>query len=29
VLDAFSERPNGDGTHQSVPLTTAVHFKNR
>jgi prepilin-type N-terminal cleavage/methylation domain-containing protein len=29
VLDALSERPNGDGTHQSVPLTTAVHFKNR
>ena len=29
VLDAVSERPNADGTHQSVPLTTAVHFKNR
>lgn len=29
VLDALSERPNSDGTHQVVPLTTAVHFKNR
>lgn len=29
VLDAVSERPNGDGTFQSVPLTTAVHFRNR
>lgn len=29
VLDALSERPNSDGTHQAVPLTTAVHFKNR
>ncbi|HSK19356.1 MAG TPA: type II secretion system protein [Longimicrobiales bacterium] len=29
VLDAISERPNPDGSHQSVPLTTAVHFKNR
>ena len=29
VLDAVSERPNSDGTFQSVPLTTAVHFKNR
>ncbi|HEX2167158.1 MAG TPA: prepilin-type N-terminal cleavage/methylation domain-containing protein, partial [Longimicrobiales bacterium] len=27
VLDALSERPNADGTHQSVPLTTAVHFR--
>lgn len=29
VLDAMSERPNSDGTHQEVPLTTAVHFRNR
>lgn len=29
VLDALSERPNSDGSHQVVPLTTAVHFKNR
>jgi prepilin-type N-terminal cleavage/methylation domain-containing protein len=29
VLDAVSERPNGDGTFQTVPLTTAVHFRNR
>lgn len=29
VLDAVSERPNSDGTQQMVPLTTAVHFRNR
>lgn len=29
VLDAMSERPNRDGTFQRVPLTTAVHFRNR
>lgn len=29
VLDGVSERPNSDGTFQTVPLTTAVYFKNR
>lgn len=29
TLDGLSERPNPDGTHQSVPLSTAVFFKNR
>src|SRR5690606_302253 len=29
VLDAISERPNPDGSHQEVPLTTSVFFKNR
>lgn len=29
VLDGLSERPNSDGSHQSVPSTTSVFFKNR
>jgi hypothetical protein len=29
VLDGVSERPSSDGTYQTVPLTTAVFFKNR
>ncbi|HEX6135797.1 MAG TPA: prepilin-type N-terminal cleavage/methylation domain-containing protein [Longimicrobiales bacterium] len=29
VLDAISERPESNGSHQTVPLTTSVFFKNR
>ena len=29
ALDGLSERPNSDGTHESVSHTTAVFFKNR
>lgn len=29
TLDGLSERPNPDGTHQRVPLSTAVFFRNR
>jgi prepilin-type N-terminal cleavage/methylation domain-containing protein len=29
VLDGLSQRPNSDGSHQSVPSTTSVFFKNR
>lgn len=29
TLDGLSERPNPDGTHQRVPLATAVFFRNR
>lgn len=29
TLDGLSERPERDGTFQSVPLTTSVFFKNR
>jgi prepilin-type N-terminal cleavage/methylation domain-containing protein len=29
VLDGVNERPNSDGTYRTVPLRTAVYFKNR
>ncbi|HEX6308343.1 MAG TPA: prepilin-type N-terminal cleavage/methylation domain-containing protein [Longimicrobiales bacterium] len=29
ILDAISERPASSGTHQTVPLTTSVFFRNR
>jgi prepilin-type N-terminal cleavage/methylation domain-containing protein len=29
IMDGLSERPDADGTHQSVPLSTSVFFKNR
>jgi prepilin-type N-terminal cleavage/methylation domain-containing protein len=29
VMDGLSERPNPDGTHEAVPHTTSIFFKNR
>jgi prepilin-type N-terminal cleavage/methylation domain-containing protein len=29
IMDGLSERPDSDGTRQSVPLSTSVFFKNR
>jgi prepilin-type N-terminal cleavage/methylation domain-containing protein len=29
VLDGLSERPDSDGSHQAVPLSTSIFFRNR
>jgi prepilin-type N-terminal cleavage/methylation domain-containing protein len=29
IMDGLSQRPNSDGTHEAVPLSTSVFFKNR